>query len=101
MSIITWTRHEFTPIADATERKAWYRAAGLDGWFDITNGSSAGVDFFTLQPYTDGAKVEFEWQYMQGATNREKMNTCRSIFHYNIRWNYKAHSIFRSRKFVI
>ena len=77
MSAITWTRHEFTPIADATEREAWYTDAGLDDWFDITQGSSAGVDIFTLQPYTDGAKVEFEWSNMQGATNREKMNQIR------------------------
>ena len=73
MSAITWTRHEYTPIADATEREAWYTDAGLDDWFDITQGSSAGVDYFTLQPYTDGARVLMQWGYMQGTTTRERM----------------------------
>lgn len=74
MSTINWTRYEYTPISDATEREAWYANVGLGDWFDITHGSSAGVDYFTLQPYTDGARVEFEWSNMQGAINREKMN---------------------------
>jgi hypothetical protein len=69
MSAITWTRHEYTPISDATEREAWYTAAGLDGWFDITS-SGTDNDKFTLQPYTDGARLVLNWAYMNARSGQ-------------------------------
>ena len=80
MSAITWTRHEYTPISDATERLAWYTAAGLDEWFDITVDES-GSDVFTIQPYTGGAKLELVWAKMnaRGSTAEtawEKLSNC-------------------------
>jgi hypothetical protein len=86
MSAITWTRHEFTPIADAAEREAWYTSAGLNSWFDITvteGTTSSDYDTFVFKPYAnDGAYYELLWQYMMGGTSSSLVPTLYQTYYY-------------------
>lgn len=82
MSAITWTRHEFTGIADATEREAWYTAAGLDTWFTQITVPSDGKDVMTFKPNSDGYSIALTWNGMNTTTpaSSRYINT---VGHYN------------------
>lgn len=76
MSAITWTRHMFTGIADATEREAWYTAAGLDTWLSV-NVPSDGKDVMTFKPNPNGYSIVLTWNGMNTTTpaNGRYINT--------------------------
>lgn len=81
MSAIIWTRHEFTGIADNTEREAWYTAAGLDTWLSVT-APSDGKDVMTFKPNPNGYSIVLTWTGMNTttpATGRYLSN----VAHYN------------------
>ena len=67
MGAIEWTRHEFTGIADSTERAAWYTAAGLDAWFTITV-AGGGTDTMLFKPNADGYSLLFTFGGMNTTT---------------------------------
>lgn len=79
MGQITWTRNEYTAIANSTDRQAWYEAAELDKWASITMDTSAGSDAFSFNTgVTGGAYINVNFQYMHlssGTSNTPRVNT--------------------------